>query len=90
MSLSIACQKHVSCLQMWIMYVSGMPRSHLISSLPSAFYVILFIFCKYVVKYSYIIVVLDFYTRRMFHVTCIGKKIKVYMYRCKLRDNQTC
>lgn len=90
MSLSIACQKHVSCLQMWIMYVSWMPRSHLISSLPSAFYVILFIFCKYVVKYSYIIVVLDFYTRWMFHVTCIGKKIKVYMYRCKLRDNQTC
>lgn len=90
MSLSIACQKHVSCLQMWIMSVSWMPRSHLISSLPSAFYVILFIFCKYVVKYSYIIVVLDFYTRRMFHVTYIGKKIKVYMYRCKLRDNQTC
>lgn len=51
----------------------------LISSLPSAFYVILFIFCKYVVKYSYIIVVLDFLYKMNVHVTCIDKKKKVYM-----------
>lgn len=45
----------------------------------SAFYVILFIFCKYVVKYSYIIVVLDFLYKMNVHVTCIDKKKKVYM-----------